>query len=53
MPSRPNSRPPSSVPTMVAPMPQPASTDPTTSGLKPFWIRNGTAIRPSSPSGQR
>ena len=40
----------------LAPMtvfPQPASTDPTTSGLKPFWSKNGTAIALSRPSGQR
>ena len=53
MPSLPNRMPPRTVPTIVAPMPQPASTDPTTSGENPCWIRKGTAITLSSPSGQR
>ena len=53
MPSLPNRIPPRIVPTIVAPMPQPASTEPTNSGENPFWIRKGTAITLSRPSGQR
>ena len=53
MPSLLNRIPPRIVPTIVAPMPQPASTEPTSAGENPCWIRNGTAITFSKPSGQR